>query len=180
MDNLKSIDKLRSKADISYEEAKNALELNEWDILDAMMYLEEKGKVKKPSISIFYTNEYKEGYNKDFNIDENNKDSFNKRSVFEGFFESVCKIIDTGNNIFLAIKKDNKIILKIPLTALGLLVFFTFWLVIPSVIIALFFDIEFYLLSNRVKTEKVNKVFKKISEEVNKVKKEFKKGIKNG
>ena len=54
MDKLKLIDKLREKTNISYEEAKAALENNNWDILDAILYLEESGKVEKPSVNILY------------------------------------------------------------------------------------------------------------------------------
>ena len=40
MDNLEKVDKLRERANVSYEEAKAALEANGWDLLDAMVYLE--------------------------------------------------------------------------------------------------------------------------------------------
>ena len=90
MENLKLVDKLKNKTNISYEEAKTVLEKSNWDILDAMLYLEEKGKVPKPSISTFYTNEYKESYkyievinNKD---QKNNYNNTKKGNNFEGFF----------------------------------------------------------------------------------------------
>lgn len=63
MEKLKLVDKLKNKANISYEEAKDALEKSNWDMLEAMLYLEAHGKVQKPSLSIFYTNESKESYN---------------------------------------------------------------------------------------------------------------------
>ena len=56
MEKLELVDKLREKADISYEEAKVALESSNWDILEAMLYLENKGIIKKPTVSIFYSN----------------------------------------------------------------------------------------------------------------------------
>lgn len=62
MEDYKLVEKLKNEANISYEEAKIALERSNWDILDAFVYLEEKGKVQKPSVSIFYTNEYKENH----------------------------------------------------------------------------------------------------------------------
>lgn len=40
MDNFEKVEKLREKANVSYEEAKQALENCNWDILDAMIYLE--------------------------------------------------------------------------------------------------------------------------------------------
>ena len=62
MERFRLVDKLKDKENISYEEAKTILEENNWDILDSMIYLEEIGRVKKPSVSVFYTNDYKESY----------------------------------------------------------------------------------------------------------------------
>ena len=49
MTNLEKVEKLRKKADITYEEAKAALESCDWDILDAIVKLEAEGKVKPSS-----------------------------------------------------------------------------------------------------------------------------------
>ena len=184
MENLKLVDKLKNKTNISYEEAKTVLEKSNWDILDAMLYLEEKGKVPKPSVSTFYTNEYKESYKYIEII--NNKDQKNKYNNgkkgnnFEGFFEVVCKVIDTYNNIFFEIKRENIAFLKIPITVMILLLIFAFWIVIPLAIVGLFFDIEFSLSGNKVETSKINNIFKMISANIKKVKEELKKGFKNG
>lgn len=44
MENYEKVEKLRERANVSYEEAKEALEQNNWDILDAMIALEKSGK----------------------------------------------------------------------------------------------------------------------------------------
>ena len=49
MEQLEKVEKLRERADVSYEEAKEALEACDWDLLDAMVWLEKRGKVKGPS-----------------------------------------------------------------------------------------------------------------------------------
>ena len=138
MEDHKLIDKLKNETNISYEEAKIALEKSNWDILDAFVYLEENGKVQKPSVSIFYTNEYKENYkyseitnNKD---QENNYNNTKKDNTSEGIFVKVCKIIDICNNIFFEIKRENKIFLRIPVTVIIVLLIFAFGIVIPSYI----------------------------------------------
>ena len=46
MDNLEKVEKLREKTGVSYEEAKAALEATNYDVLDAIIYLEKNGKVK--------------------------------------------------------------------------------------------------------------------------------------
>ena len=181
MEKVKLVDTLRDKTNISYEEAKSALENNNWDILDAMLYLEEHGRVRKPSVSIFYTNEYKESYTNQKEVvnikeDRNNNNS-KSRNNFDGIFEAICKAIDTCNNIFVEIRRRGRVLLKLPLTVLILLLFFTFWIIIPLMIVGLFFDIEFLVLAKSVNTDKVNKVFSEISKNAQIIKEKFKKGF---
>ncbi|OVE70195.1 ubiquitin [Clostridium diolis] len=184
MEDYKLVEKLKNEANISYEEAKIALEQSSWNILDAFVYLEEKGKVQKPSVSIFYTNEYKENHKN--SLLTNNKDQGNNYSntkednTFEGIFVKVCKIIDICNNIFFEIKKGNKVFLRIPVTVIILLLIFSFGTVIPLYIVGLFFDLEFSLSGKWKEVNKINHVFKLISENVKKVKGKLKRGFKNG
>lgn len=184
MEKLKLVDKLKEKANVSYEDAKNALENTNWDILDAVVYLENKGKIRKPSSNIFYTNEYKETYNNQDEVVkyyENKKDNKHRsRNNFEGIFESICKYIDTCNNIFFEIIKEKRTFLKVPLTVVIVLLLFTFWIVIPLIIIGLFFDIEFYISSRKINTDNVNKIFSEISINIKKIKVELKKRFNNG
>ena len=174
VDKLKLVEKLREKTGITYEDSKRVLEINNWDILDAILYLEKQGKVKSPSISIFYTNEYKESYeeeNTKSNFEEVKKDSnYKSNNTFEGVFEVICKAIDTCNNIFIEIKGKNNFFLKFPLTVVIILLIFGFWLLIPLVVIALFLDIEFSVESKNINTDKINDILSKISKEVQKIK----------
>lgn len=184
MEDYKLVEKLKNEANISYEEAKIALEKSNWDILDAFVYLEEKGKVQKPSVGIFYTNEYKKNHKNSLVTNNKNKgNNYNntkKDNGFEGIFVKVCRIIDTCNNIFFEIKKENKIFLKIPVTVIIVLLIFAFGIVIPLYIVGLFFDFEFSLLGNRAQINKINHVLKVISENVKKVKGKLKRRFKNG
>ncbi len=174
MENHKLIDKLKNETNISYEEAKIALKKSNWDILDAFVYLEEQGKVQKPSVSIFYTDKYKENYKKGLIVNnrdqQNNYNNKKKDTTFEGIFVKVCKIIDTCNNIFFEIRKENKTFLRIPITVIILLLLFAFWMVIPLYIVGLFFDLEFSLSGNMVETNKINHVLKVISVNIKRVK----------
>lgn len=185
MEDHKLVEKLKNETNISYEEAKIALEKSNWDILDAVVYLEEKGIVHKPSVSIFYTNEYKENY-KNSMITNNKKQDNNyynntkKDNTFEGIFVKVCKIIDTCNNIFFEIKKKNKTFLRIPATVIILLLIFAFGIVIPLYILGLFFDMEFSLSGKSAEINKINNILKMIARNIKKVKVRLKKGYKNG
>ena len=174
MENIKLIEKLKNKTNISYEEAKDVLENSNWDILDAMLYLEEKNKIKKPSVSIFYTNENNESYKAveriNNKIEKKNYNKSKKVNSFEGIFEILCKVIDNCNNIFLKIERENVVFLKVPLTVIILLLLFAFWIVIPLVIVLLFFDIEFSLSGKTIGIDKVNNIFKMISKNIKRLK----------
>ncbi|MBR3739092.1 MAG: DUF4342 domain-containing protein [Clostridia bacterium] len=45
MDHYEMVENLRTKANVTYEEAKAALEASDWDLLDALVLLESEGKV---------------------------------------------------------------------------------------------------------------------------------------
>ena len=64
-------------------------------------------------------------------------------------------------------------ILKIPFTVLIVLLFFAFWIVIPLMIIGLFFNMEFLVSSKKIDVDKINKVFKETSKVVKDVKDKF-------
>ncbi len=178
MEKYKLICKLQSETNISYEEAKSALEKNNWDVLDTMLYLEENNIIQKPSTSIFYTNEHKKSYKyENIDIIEGEENSYNnskKHNSFEGIFELVCKIIDICNNILFEIKRENKVFIKIPITVIILLLIFAFWIVIPLAVLGLFFNLEFSVSRNGEGISKVNNVFNIISINIRKVKKVFK------
>lgn len=45
MINLNLIDKLQKQANVSFEDAREALEMTEWDVLDAYVWLQARGKI---------------------------------------------------------------------------------------------------------------------------------------
>ena len=75
--------------------------------------------------------------------------------------------------IFIEIIRNSRVILKIPFTVLIVLLFFAFWIVIPLMIIGLFFNMEFLVSSKKIDVDKINKVFKETSKVVKDVKGKF-------
>lgn len=178
MEEIKIVEKLKNKANISYEEAKIVLERSNWDILDAMLYLEELGKVKRPNISIYFTNEDKENHKIEKNELKKSYKYEKKDSFFQGFFEDICNVIDKCNNIFFEIKSGDKVVIKLPLTVMILLIIFTFWISIPVAIFALFCGIEYSIVGSNIDTNEINKLFKWLSNNVKKIKEYCMKGYK--
>ena len=55
MEQLEKVERLREKTGCTYEEAKAALEASNWDMLDAIVYLENQGKINGPNVSSYST-----------------------------------------------------------------------------------------------------------------------------
>ena len=57
MTTLEQVEKLRTMANVSYDEAKTALDAVNGDLLEAIIYLEKQGKVTAPSGGGYYSSE---------------------------------------------------------------------------------------------------------------------------
>lgn len=86
---LEKIDNIRERSEVSYTVAKEALEACDGDVLEALIYIEQNTKSKKEEI---YTST-------------------------EGLLNWIKEKIKKGNVTRIRIKKDDKIILDIPVTA---------------------------------------------------------------
>ena len=96
---LEQVDKVRERCDVSYAEAKEALEISNGDVLEAIIYIEQ--------------NQQKENENEK---DENFNSKFNTVSIDE-LKILIKSIIEKGNVTRIKIKKDEKEILDIPVNA---------------------------------------------------------------
>ena len=142
MDNLEKVEKLRERANVSYEEAKAALEESDWDLLDAMVKLEKSGKTAGPRQSDFRTSaETQEDYVavKDKVMEQQNKKVHVGRTlgdVFRSFFR-VCR-----DNAF-CVNRAGEQVFRLPLIAMLIILIFTWKILIPVMIIALFFGFRY-------------------------------------
>lgn len=105
---LEQIDLLRKRANVGYKEAKEALERAEGDIVTALAYLDEQGKVKDQKIG----------------------------SEGSGFMNTIKKWYRRGQEIKIVVSKDGKDYLRLSLNLLLLIgLLFNFWLT-PALVVA--------------------------------------------
>ena len=177
---LQQVEELRKYADISFNEAKEALEETNGDILEAIINLEKKGRIKAPKDGGFYSSK-DSGQDNEFNSSEEGvKTEFNDQSG-TSFSEMVNKFVnftknlfDKGNrNIFEAVKNGN-VVMSMPVTVLVVLVLFTFWITIPIMFIGLFFGYKYTFKGPELGKEKVNRAMDSVSNAAENLKKEFK------
>ena len=171
MEMMEKVERLREKANVTYEEAKAALEQTGGDLLDAMVLLERQGKVKEPAQSTFST-EYEE--QTDYirvrdKVEEQEKSdpSFGKTvgRVVRGFISFIRK------TTFIVTKGDEAV-LTMPTIVFAILLFFFWEILAPVMVVALFFGIR-YSFEGEEEAEKANSILNKAGDFAQDVRSEF-------
>lgn len=186
--NLELVEKLVEKTGLSYGEAKAALERNDWDMLEAIIQLEQQGKVQGAKTAQYSTNSEAEANKQE----ESGKDSCGrhhqnrqhretcsqtgenfKRSA-KSFGECLKDIFEKGNkNSIQMYRKDVKMI-ELPITAFVVLLIFCFWVILPLMIVSLFFGCRYSFIGNELGRDSVNSAMGKASDIADNIKNEFK------
>jgi hypothetical protein len=149
MATLESVEKLRQKANVTYEEAKAALDACGDDILEAMIYLERQGKVNPPQNGGYYSSRHQaEPEKKDMGGNNRSNDGSRSGETFSQlagrFFRWCGKIIEKGNQNSFEVRREDQVVISVPVTILVLLLIFAFWVVIPLIIVGLFFGCRYF------------------------------------
>lgn len=170
MEHLEMVEKLRERANVTYEDAKAALEICNWDMLDAMVYLEKQGKVKEPGQSTYSTS-YEE--QKQY---ESVKEKVGKKNSGEGFwgkFKRLCKKAwyKSKVNYFCVEHKDEEII-RVPVWVFIIALLMAWHMILIIMVISLFFDCR-YSFAGKDDCGKINNVMAKASDLADKVKDEY-------
>ena len=115
MDHFEMVEKLRQKANVSYEEAKAALEACDWDILDALVLLESEGKVKTEGAAQEYTTQ-------EIPVQSKASENADWRENLRRLWNYLRKLFRKGNaNNFVVRGKKGKVEMEMPVTVLVLL-----------------------------------------------------------
>lgn len=136
---LEQIDLLRKRANVSYKEAKEALEKCGGNIVEALASLEEENKIKPE------------------------KDCCGHSS----FFQKTKNIIGKLNRISFKISHDEKTILNIPLTIALILAIFAMPLSVAMLLLAMFTGCKIRFHKSNGEECSINKNIENISSTVN-------------
>lgn len=147
MDNLEKVEKIREKTGVSYEEAKEALEATNYDVLDAIVYLEKNGKVKGPEVQVVTVEEKdkKERREKFKKTQDDYEKNCNRKAknYFAEFFKWLGKLLQKSIDTSFVVERKHEKILTMPVLVLIVLLFFIFWIVCPLIIVGLFLDCRY-------------------------------------
>lgn len=139
---LEQIDFLRERANVSYREAKEALEETGGDIVEALVMLEKQNKVSGKG--------KQSGKNKEGN----------------GFWDSMKNFFRRMNRIRFILRNEKSVLINFPLTVALILAIAATPFVVVGILVALFAGYRIQFKNDNGEDMAVNKYFDKMSDSV--------------
>lgn len=159
---IEQVEKLRKYTGVSYAQAKEALEATDGDILEAVILLEKQQKIQSEPT----TNNSSRAEEKTARSTENttkSKDS-EVNETFRDLGRFLKDLLHKGNTNHFDVIKDKKVVMMIPMTLFVLLILFAFWVVLPLLIIGLFFGYGYRFSGSDLEKTQVNEAVEKVSD----------------
>lgn len=179
---LEQVEKLREYANISYDEAKKALEDTGGDILQALIELERQGKVQPPegggrydtgAVSIAENTQKEDKKNDQSGNNNRDKSAFGKN--MRRFFHWLGAIIHKGNINAFVVEKGGESMMRLPITVLVILLLAAFWIVVPLIIVGLFFNFRYFFEGPDINSSKVNDAMNTVADAAEEIKNDMRK-----
>lgn len=180
---LEQVEQLRAKVNVSYDEAKEALEASNGDLLDAVIYLEKNGKVTPPTSGGYYSSFHHDGESSDRGngqsspLNEKKTCTKNNGESFHDFMRRVwqfcCMVINKGNTNSFDIYRGGEYKTGLPITILVVLIVFAFWITVPLIIVGLFFGFRYQFNGPDFKKNTVNHVMDTAAKAAEDIKQSF-------
>lgn len=183
---LEQVEKLREKANVSYEEAKAVLERNNGDLLEALIELERRGKSDTAAQGGFYTTQSPGGPETEPLLPpvpvQGGKSkggaryaySHDKTASTDGFGAAIRDLFQRSLVNQVEVWRNGSMMTTIPILVLILLTVFFFWVTIPLAIVGLFMGCRYRFSGPDLGRESVNKVMDSVSATVEDVKENVK------
>lgn len=173
MEQFEKVEKLRQRANVSYEEAKEALEASDWDLLDAMVYLEKLGKVQGPEKSSYSTDYEEQPQYLSVQETVNNNSQYSSGESFGKkmgrLFKKLWRI---GKENYFRISRRGEEVIKVPVWLFVVALLFAWHVIVPVMLIVLFFECH-YSFCGKANLDSMNSAMEKASDLADKVKDEY-------
>ncbi len=177
---LDQVEKLRQRANVSYDEAKNALEEADGDILDAIISLEKQNRIKSPAGGGYYNsreeihNRKKDESNNERRHNHNQEHRQQFRDAIHGLIRWVKKMIGKGNRNHFEVIKNGDTSISVPVTILVVALLFAFWVVVPLLVVGLFFGFRYTFTGPDLGKDSINRAMDSVADVAENLKKEVK------
>ena len=170
MSELDKVEKLRERANVTYEEAKAALDEAGGDLLDAILILERQGKTKKPNKSVYSTSyedqeEYERVKDKVYQQQNGPRVGQTLARLIRKAWKAICH-----NSI--KVLRNDQLVVVMPGVAFFVLLLFFWKVLIPLMIVGLFFGFRYAFFGTN-EMDKANDFMNKAGDIADDMKNEF-------
>lgn len=167
MEKLDKVEKVREKTGVSYEEARAALEQCEYDVLDAIVLLEQQGKAQRQTAH-HTTDASQVPMSTDMIRAQQAYEQSSKKShfgeVLERVLEQFKKLCSRGLEVSFVVFRHDDRLLSIPVLLLVILALFLLPAVVPLLIVGLFFGFRYHFEGLKHNSVSVNDVMDKAAD----------------
>ncbi len=168
MEHYEMVEKLCQKANISMARAKEVLEKNNWDLLDAMIELENTGESAAEKTE--YSTQDAQPSQAPQPVRNTASDKEPVSEMVKRFFVWCGKILKKGMENHLVVIRNKEQILSVPITILAILLLLGFRIIVPLMVVGLFFDCRYRVEGKELGKPVVNDTMEKVSEVAEEIK----------
>lgn len=163
MERYEMAELLAKKANVTLEEAKCTLEENEWDMLDAMVALERKYRKADDTVHVEGAAAAEEAPQPVTTAKKDEGHMGFKAGMKElwRMVKRLCRI--TLDNDF-CVRRFDREVLAVPVLVLIVLLIFCFWIILPLLLIGLFFGCRYRFEGHELGKPVVNKAMDKLGD----------------
>ena len=157
---LEQVEKLRERANVSFEEARDALEQAGGDLLDALILLERQGKTAPPPSGGYYSGEQSSDNSEQPRDDEygNNRQHTSFGDIMRSLGSFLLKALNVGNINYIDAYRNGNVVLSCPVTVFVILLIVGFWVTIPLLFIGLICGWRYKLRGPNLGHDSINDV----------------------
>ena len=158
---LEQVERLREKADVSYAKAKEALLYSGGNLLDALIYLEERGYIPRPEGAYYSTRGQTPPMPEEAEEPEPQPEQGKEKKASRGSILRRLRYILLDNT--LEIWRKDRPIAALPVLILILLVI-VYYIVIPLLILSLFFGFRYRFSGPDLERDSINNVMGSVAD----------------
>lgn len=169
MEKLDKVEVVRQKTGVSYEDAKAALEQCDYDVLDAIVLLEQQGKAQTQTAHhatsasadahavspemVRAQQEYRQSSQKT-----------RASEVLERIIDTLKRLCSRGLEVSFVVERRDARVLALPVLILAILILFLFPATIPLLIIGLFFEFRYHFEGLDSRAEGINDAMGRVAD----------------
>ena len=158
---LEQVERLREKADIGYAKAKQALEYSEGNLLDALIYLEEKGDIPRYQSGYYSTRSETPPPQEEPAAQQTQDSEPTKQKERGGFFRRARYWLLENE---MEIWRKERPVTALPVLILILLLVAAFYITIPLLVVGLFFGFRYRFSGPDLERDSINNVISDVAD----------------